>query len=75
MLFWGDIVHAAALQFPRPDMSAQYDMDPVGAVAVRTSFMEKTAAEKLPIAGSHLPFPGVGKVFDNAEGGYSYKSF
>jgi len=74
ILFWGDLVHAAALQFPRPDINAQFDMSP-DASTTRERFMEKAATEKLPIAGSHLPFPGIGEITKNTEGGYSYRSF
>jgi glyoxylase-like metal-dependent hydrolase (beta-lactamase superfamily II) len=74
MLFWADLVHAAALQFPRPDISAQFDMDPETSVTKRTSFMEKAVEEKLPIAGAHLPFPGVGTVEKNPSGGFLYIS-
>ncbi|MCL1940723.1 MAG: MBL fold metallo-hydrolase, partial [Synergistaceae bacterium] len=74
LLFWGDIVHAAALQFPRPDICASYDMDVEKSVKARFHFMEMAAAEKLPVAGTHLPFPAVGTVEKDAGGGYLYKS-
>jgi glyoxylase-like metal-dependent hydrolase (beta-lactamase superfamily II) len=75
MLFWADLTHAAALQFPRPDFNAQFDMNPEESAKTRVFFMEKAATEKLTIAGAHLPFPGIGKVEKNDEGGYVYKSF
>jgi len=75
ILFWGDLLHAAALQFPRPDINAQFDMDPDEAAATRKRFMEKTAVEKLPVAGAHLPFPGIGEVEKNEEGGYTYITY
>ena len=74
LLFWADLTHAAALQFPRPDISASYDMNPEEAAAVRARYMEIAAVGKIPIAGIHLPFPGVGMVEKNAEGGYVYIS-
>lgn len=74
MLFWGDLVHAAALQFARPEINSQYDMNPEESASARARFMEKAAAEKLPVAGSHLPFPGVGMVEKNLAGGYIYNS-
>jgi len=74
ILFWGDILHAAALQFQRPDLNASYDMNPEESAAARLRFLEKTAVEKLTIAGVHLPFPGVGTVEKNDLGGYVYKS-
>jgi len=62
VLFWGDLVHAAALQFPRPDLSPRYDLDPVAAAKTRLEFLERAAREGLVVAGDHLPFPGVGLV-------------
>ena len=35
ILFWGDIIHATAIQFARPELAITYDADPVRAVAVR----------------------------------------
>jgi glyoxylase-like metal-dependent hydrolase (beta-lactamase superfamily II) len=72
MLFWGDLVHAAALQFARPDINSQYDMNAPESAASRIRFMEMAASEKLPIAGVHLPFPAVGTVEKGASG-YVYK--
>ena len=73
ILFWGDIVHAAGLQFPRPDFNAQYDMDTGESIVARIRFMEKAAEGKLLIAGSHLPFPAVGTV-EKGMKGYVYIS-
>jgi hypothetical protein len=47
-------------------------MNPAEAAAARSYFMEKAAVEKLVIAGSHLPFPGVGTVEKIAPGSYLY---
>ena len=62
VLFWGDLIHAAALQFPRPDLSPRYDIDPVAAAKTRLEFLKRADKEGLVVAGDHLPFPGVGRV-------------
>jgi len=62
ILFWGDLVHAAALQFPRPDLSPRYDHDPSASAATRLEFMKMTAQEGLIVAGAHLPFPGLVRI-------------
>ena len=72
LVFWGDLVHAAALQFPRPELNASFDMDP-SAAATRKRYMEQAAAEKLPVAGAHLPFPGISRVEAGPDGGFVYK--
>lgn len=74
LLFWADTLHAAALQFPRPDINAHFDMDPKASAEARVRFMEMPAEENLPIAGTHLPFPGIGTVKRRPEGGYIFIS-
>jgi len=62
IIFWGDLVHAAALQFPRPDLSPRYDFDPAAAAVTRLEFLKRVAQEGLVVAGVHLPAPGLGRV-------------
>lgn len=62
VLFWGDLIHAAALQFPRPDLSPRYDFDPEAAAKTRLEFLERVDREGLVVAGAHLPLPGLGRV-------------
>ncbi len=62
MLFWGDLVHGAALQFQDPTICAVYDMDKPKAVGARIALMDLAAKRNIPVAGAHLPAPGVFKV-------------
>lgn len=71
LLIWADIVHNAALQFPEPDRSISFDTDPAMAVVSRKKVFDMVATDKLMIAGSHLPFPGLGHVA-KASAGYAY---
>lgn len=66
LLIWGDLVHNAAVQFPRPNVAIEFDIDKKLAVSTRKKFFARTAREKLLVAGMHLPFPGIGHV--RAEG-------
>lgn len=75
LLLWASLTHAAALQFPCPDINVACDMNPEQAAAARLRYMEMAAAENLIIAGAHLPFPGVGRVVKTALGGFNYVSF
>lgn len=72
LLCIGDLLHAAALQFPRPDINASYDMDPDQAAASRVAILEYAATNGIPIAGMHLPFAGVGQVEKVDGGGFRY---
>jgi glyoxylase-like metal-dependent hydrolase (beta-lactamase superfamily II) len=69
LLFVGDIVHGAALQFPRPDITFEFDVDQARARETRLRVFKQLAAEQTPIAAAHLPFPGVGFVEPDG-GGY-----
>ena len=55
LVFVGDIVHAAGLQFPHPTFCARYDAAPAEAVASRI----QTLQMKGVFFGAHFPFPGV----------------
>ncbi|MBM3528391.1 MAG: MBL fold metallo-hydrolase [Alphaproteobacteria bacterium] len=71
LLLWGDIVHLASVQLARPDATLVFDVIPDMARATRQRVLEQAAAERLCVAGAHLPFPGFGHVA-RAPGGYSY---
>ncbi len=72
ILFVGDIVHAAALQFPEPDECAAYDRDKEQAVASRKRLLTLAAENNLPVAGAHIPFPGVGFVKTDGKRGFTF---
>lgn len=67
-LIVGDLLHAAAVQFPRPEIGSTYDVDPTQAAATRRRFYARAAASGKTIAGMHLPYPGLGTVAKDGEG-------
>ncbi|QCF27113.1 MBL fold metallo-hydrolase [Hydrocarboniclastica marina] len=62
LLVWGDIIHSHAVQFARPEVSIEFDVDEPQAIETRQRVLAEAAADKLWIAGAHLPFPGLGHV-------------
>ena len=68
LLIWGDIVHLAAIQVPRPDTGLIYDVDPQMACATRKRMFDRVAADKLRIGGAHLDFPGFGYIVRDGTG-------
>ncbi|MGO4331282.1 MBL fold metallo-hydrolase [Cupriavidus sp. 2TAF22] len=71
MLFWGDLVHSHAVQFRRPEVAMEFDVDSRQAVTTRKALFAQAARGQLWVAGAHLPFPGIGHV--RAEGkGYAW---
>jgi len=71
LLIWTDIVHSTALQFPEPERSIAYDLEPPKAIATRKKVMDMAATDRLLIAGTHIGFPGVGYVA-KAGSGYAF---
>ena len=72
LLIWGDLVHAHAVQFARPGVSIEFDVDQKQAIATRRSIMKDMASIKSLVAGMHLPFPGLGHVRADSKGRYSW---
>lgn len=70
--FVGDLIHAAAVQFPKPGVTITYDQDPAGAKSVRQAQFATFARERTLIAAPHLPFPGIGHVRAGVDGGYDW---
>jgi len=68
LLLWGDIVHAAVLQFAKPDWSIAFDVDMNQGSATRKKVFDMAATDRLLVAGMHLPFPGVGHVAKAGDG-------
>jgi glyoxylase-like metal-dependent hydrolase (beta-lactamase superfamily II) len=72
LLILGDMVHFAAVQFARPDAAVNFDSDPKGAVSIRQSMFRRVAEDKTPVAGMHLPFPGIGRLRSDGKTGYTW---
>ena len=72
LLIWGDLVHAHAVQFARPGVSIEFDIDQKQAIATRKSIFKTMAISKSLVAGMHLPFPGIGHVRWDGKESYSW---
>jgi len=72
LLVWGDLVHNAAVQFPRPKVTIEFDSDQAKALDTRLKVLAWTARDTILVAGAHLPFPGVGHVRADGKGSYSW---
>ena len=72
LLIWGDLVHSHAVQFTRPGVSIEFDVDQKQAIATRRAIMKEAAASKVLVAGMHLPFPGMGHVRAEGQGRYAW---
>lgn len=68
LLIWGDVLHATAFQFARPDWAFAFDTDPAMAIDTRRRTLDMAVADGMMVAGMHLDFPGFGYVETAGEG-------
>jgi glyoxylase-like metal-dependent hydrolase (beta-lactamase superfamily II) len=62
LLLWGDIMHAAPIQFPRPNVTVKFDSDESAAARQRQRVFAEAAMAGYMIAAAHVAFPGVGHL-------------
>jgi glyoxylase-like metal-dependent hydrolase (beta-lactamase superfamily II) len=62
VLHAGDFAHHFALQVQHPEWFTAVDFDSNQAVATRKKLLDRAAADRTLIVGSHMPFPGVGHI-------------
>lgn len=55
-----------------PEWEVRFDMDKAAAAATRKKLLGMVAADKIPLIGYHMPFPGMGFVETRGEGGFRY---
>lgn len=68
LLIIADLIHSFKVQFADPTQSVIYDIDPVLAASTRVKLLNYAANANMPIAGMHIPFPGIGKVVKEGRG-------
>ena len=66
LVLWGDLMHVAAVQFPDPSVTIQFDTDTKAAAMQRKKAYADAAKQGYWVAGAHLAFPGIGHL--RAEG-------
>ena len=72
MVFWGDLMHVAAVQFANPAVTIQFDIDSKAAAAQRRKAYVEAARQGYLVASAHISFPGIGRL--RAEGkGYTWQ--
>lgn len=62
IVFWGDIAHGDVLQYDKPEITVDFDVDQTKAAATRAIAFAEAADEKYLVAGAHHAFPGIGHV-------------
>jgi glyoxylase-like metal-dependent hydrolase (beta-lactamase superfamily II) len=68
MVFWGDLMHVAAVQFPDPSVTIKFDTDSKTAAIQRKKEFADAAKRGHWVAAAHLPFPGIGHLRADGKG-------
>ena len=71
MLLMADLANHYVWSLAYPDWEVRFDQDKAAAAASRRKILGMLAADRVPLAGYHMPFPGVGYV-ESAEDGFRY---
>lgn len=66
LVLWGDLIHAAAVQFEHPEVTIAFDSDSKTAAVERKQAFADAAKSGYLVAGAHLAFPALGHL--RAEG-------
>lgn len=68
IVFWGDLMHVAAVQFENPSITIQFDSDSKAAAVQRQKAYAEAAKNGYLVAGAHLAFPGIGRLRAQGKG-------
>lgn len=68
IVFFGDIMHVAEVQFPNPSVTIVFDSDSVAAAAQRKKAFADAAKNGYWIAPAHVSFPGIGHLRASGSG-------
>jgi glyoxylase-like metal-dependent hydrolase (beta-lactamase superfamily II) len=68
MVFWGDLMHVAAVQFAEPAVTIQFDTDSKRAAPARQKAYADAAKNGYYVAVAHVAFPGIGHLRSDGKG-------
>jgi len=67
LLMLADTIHSADLHTALPDIGFGFDVDSALAGQSRTRLFDMVSADKMLVAGSHIHFPGFGRILRDGE--------
>ncbi|SLN28796.1 putative quorum-quenching lactonase YtnP [Pseudooctadecabacter jejudonensis] len=72
VLLMADLANHYVWSLAYPEWEVRFDADKAAAAAARKTVLGMVAAEKMPLIGYHMPFPGVGYVEEVDAGRFRY---
>ncbi|MBQ2260677.1 MAG: MBL fold metallo-hydrolase [Loktanella sp.] len=67
LLLMADVANHYVWSVAHPDWEVLFDMDKEAAAATRRQVMNMAAADRIPLIGYHMPFPGLGYIDTRAD--------
>lgn len=68
LVVWGDLMHVAAVQFPQPAVTIEFDTDSKKAAPARKKNFADAAKKGYYVAVAHVSFPGIGRLRADGKG-------
>ena len=72
LFLMADVANHYVWSLAYPEWEVRFDMDKAAAAATRKKVLGMAAADRIPLIGYHMPFPGLGYVETRGEGGYHF---
>ncbi|GGX42501.1 MBL fold hydrolase [Tateyamaria omphalii] len=74
LVIGADFANHYVWSLAHPDWEVRFDMDKEAAAATRKQLLDMMATDRTAFIGYHMPWPGIGYVVRNGEGGYRYEA-
>lgn len=72
LIIGADFANHYVWSLAHPEWEVRFDMDKAAAAATRKTMLDMMAADRTAFIGYHMPWPGIGYVEKNGDGGYRY---
>ena len=72
VLLMADTANHYVWSLAYPDWEVRFDIDKAAAAASRKKILGMAAADRVPVIGYHMPFPGMGFVTEEGPGAFHY---
>ncbi|MEO9683176.1 MAG: MBL fold metallo-hydrolase [Tateyamaria sp.] len=72
LIIGADFANHYVWSLAHPEWEVRFDMDKAAAAATRKRMLDMMAADRTAFIGYHMPWPGIGYVEKNGDGGYRY---
>ena len=72
LLLMADTTNHYVWSLQHPEWEVRFDMDKTAAAETRKRILGMAAADRIPVVGYHMPFPGLGYIDTRSENGFHF---